>query len=1216
MRLLTRLLALTATSATLVALAPAAAFAAAPPGASGEFPAADTLATSLSTISTTFTDTVLAVPTPTYTVTPPQSDPHFACSPTAVSSHTLACTPTHSGEPAFLDGVYTVSYSFTGLTTGATSGTYTFVLDANAPANLAISPSPYNKTTAPGAPVVVSGTSFPGATVKVTLGSSGGGSPVTQSANASPADGAFSSSFTAPADGTLTATAAVTYGSGPDGPSASATTHKSLTTPAIVSTAPVADGAERSTNGVSPNGYTVTATEPLDASTTIQLFDSTHSNISPPTTFPSPDVAAIVPASALPEGNYTVDITLVDAAGNPASTVTRSFRIDNTAPVAPVLSSATDPVNLSNQTAFSAAGTAEANSNVTVTVTSGASMVTANTVATSGGAFGVSSVDVSSLPDGTLTVTATATDAAGNPSPVSNTLSVTKGTVARTAVTGLTAAPSPYNYAARNTDLTVTGGTQNDPTLVVDLKVSDTDPATADLTFTAPSTAGAFSHAFSAADVGTLTDGTLTVSAVVRDPAGNQSPEATVTVVKDTTKLAQQSLSPADASVHQSVPSVDAVFNEALAPGSSTITVKNHLGNTLTGTTTFSADGKTMTFTPSSPFTDAGSPFAVTVHAVDLNDSGDVVDPTPTTFSIDTTPPAAPGITSVTDPVNIAAGGLLSASGTATDPTATAVTLTVTSGAQTVSSSVPVTAGTWSVSNLDVSSLPDGALAVSATAQDTYGNVSTPASTTATKDTVAPVMTVHFVYDHNGSADVPAVMLAGAVGDGSGAAEADPVTLSVDDTDPSTVPVTGHVTPAADGTFSTTLDLSSLKDGTLTVTGTAQDAAGNTSPAATGTTIKDTVAPAAPVFTVAETVTPTGRVLVATGTAEPGSDVTLGAFDPNKNGPLTDVVANPTTGAFSTRLDLTGLADAPLAVGALATDAAFNDSAAAYQMVPTATAITVDPATVANHFVLTVHGKLAEPAQLALAVGDGTSTVHGGTFTVDQSTGAFTGTLDVTSLAPGQLVVVLTTKDADGNTALVLAPGTRAWGTASVALYTIASRVVAGTPVTLRGTVTRTDTSVPVGLVQVVGRDAYGHVWLRKNVGVSSTGTYGLRYAPPVTMSFTVTYLGDTRNHPSSSIARGTRVNAKVSARATTGSHLRRAVVYGGVYPNKHGRLISLYRVTSTGSWVRLQTVRVTSRSTYAFSVLLPRGYTTLVVYIGATPGNLPGSVRFRALRS
>jgi hypothetical protein len=61
---------------------------------------------------------------------------------------------------------------------------------------------------------------------------------------------------------------------------------------------------------------------------------------------------------------------------------------------------------------------------------------------------------------------------------------------------------------------------------------------------------------------------------------------------------------------------------------------------------------------------------------------------------------------------------------------------------------------------------------------------------------------------------------------------------------------------------------------------------------------------------------------------------------------------------------------------------------------------------------------------------------------------------------------------------------------------------------------------------------------------------------------------------------------------------------------------VYLYRVTSTGSLVRLATARLTSTSTYRFSVRLPKGYTTLVAYIGATPNNAAGSKSFRAYRT
>ena len=74
-------------------------------------------------------------------------------------------------------------------------------------------------------------------------------------------------------------------------------------------------------------------------------------------------------------------------------------------------------------------------------------------------------------------------------------------------------------------------------------------------------------------------------------------------------------------------------------------------------------------------------------------------------------------------------------------------------------------------------------------------------------------------------------------------------------------------------------------------------------------------------------------------------------------------------------------------------------------------------------------------------------------------------------------------------------------------------------------------------------------------------------------------------------------------------------VVSGAVGPNKAGRTLVLYRVTSTGLQA-LASARIATDSTYRFSVRLARGSYTLQVGLGATPGNAAGASRFSITRS
>src|SRR5205807_6543657 len=116
--------------------------------------------------------------------------------------------------------------------------------------------------------------------------------------------------------------------------------------------------------------------------------------------------------STLTQGAHTVQAKATDKAGNTATTANRTFRVDTVAPAAPVITvpAASAFVNTGTPTI---SGTAEANSVVTVKE----GVTTLGTATTN--AAGSWSLTSSSLSQGSHTITATATDAAGNTSPAS-----------------------------------------------------------------------------------------------------------------------------------------------------------------------------------------------------------------------------------------------------------------------------------------------------------------------------------------------------------------------------------------------------------------------------------------------------------------------------------------------------------------------------------------------------------------------------------------------------------------------------------------------------------------------------------------------------------------------------------------------------------------------------------------------------------------------------
>ena len=133
------------------------------------------------------------------------------------------------------------------------------------------------------------------------------------------------------------------------------------------------------------------------------------------------------PASNFPaDGAYTVHAFATDLAGNVSAVSAATFTIDNTAPAAPsaplLTPVGTDPDGVTNSSTPTFTGTAEANSTVKFwsdgSCGAAGGSVVGSGPATAGGTY---SVITSTLSTGLHTITATATDAAGNVSQCSGT---------------------------------------------------------------------------------------------------------------------------------------------------------------------------------------------------------------------------------------------------------------------------------------------------------------------------------------------------------------------------------------------------------------------------------------------------------------------------------------------------------------------------------------------------------------------------------------------------------------------------------------------------------------------------------------------------------------------------------------------------------------------------------------------------------------------------
>ncbi len=208
-------------------------------------------------------------------------------------------------------------------------------------------------------------------------------------------------------------------------------------------------------------------------------------------------------------------------------------------------------------------------------------------------------------------------------------------------------------------------------------------------------------------------------------------------------------------------------------------------------------------------------------------------------FSIvyDGTAPNQPVITTFTDPVNNANKGAITLAGTAEANSTIHYSIASSGGGGPVTGTIAVNgSGSYSKADINVTALGDGTLTATVNAEDAAGNTSVDQTDTATKDVVAPnLYTVSIdqtaIYSGNqtalsftfASAEIGTTYNFSITSSGGGTA------------------VNGSGTIASANQQRTGINVSGLGDGTLTLSVTLTDAAGNIGSAATNTKLKDVV---------------------------------------------------------------------------------------------------------------------------------------------------------------------------------------------------------------------------------------------------------------------------------------------------------------------------------------------------------------------------------------
>ncbi len=419
--------------------------------------------------------------------------------------------------------------------------------------------------------------------------------------------------------------------------------------------------------------------------------------------------------SALADNGYTVQASVSDAAGNPGS-AGKSITLDTTPPTVSFNVVAGDDVinSVEHGQAQIVSGTATgASVGDKVVITIGSNQYTTTVDASGKWSVGVPASVISALTDGTVTLSATITDSAGNSSTQTHDVVVNTASVALTVNT--LSGDDVINAAEAGASLVINGssaqfasGTQ--VTITLNGK-SYTATIQSD---------GSWTTTVPAADVGTLADGaSYQVSVSAQDSAGN-SASATHTISVDTTAPV----------VSIGKLSVDDMLNAAEAQqpltvhGSSSAEAGQIVTVTLGGKTYTALVGSDGTWTLDVPAADlaALSQGALTVTA-SVNDKAGNSGQTTHTLTVDTVAPAVTISTVADDDIVNNAEQLAGQTISGTTTAEQGQTVTVSFNGHSYQATVAAN-GSWSVfvPGRDFLGLSDGDYTITATVSDKAGN--------------------------------------------------------------------------------------------------------------------------------------------------------------------------------------------------------------------------------------------------------------------------------------------------------------------------------------------------------------------------------------------------------------------------------------------------------------------------------------------------------------
>ncbi|HFT7168047.1 TPA: Ig-like domain-containing protein [Enterobacter hormaechei] len=726
---------------------------------------------------------------------------------------------------------------------------------------------------------------------------------------------------------------------------------------------------------------------------------------------------ATVPSSdltGLKEGDASVQVSVTNVNGNSAS-AGREYSVDATAPSVTINTIATDDIlNASEaQSDLAISGTSTAEAGQTLTVSLNGKDYTTTVSANGSWTLNVPAADLAGLTDGSVTVTASVSDKAGNPASVDHTLmvDVTVPTVTIHTVAGDDVINVAEHKQAQIISGSATGAAAGDKVTVTIGGQTYT---------TVLDAAGNWSVGVPANVISGLSDGTVTVTASVTDAAGNTG-SGTHNVTVDTGLPSVSFNAISDDNVLNAVEKGQDLSVSGTSANLAEGTVVTVILNGKNYTATTAADGTWSLTVPAADLAGLGQA-SYTLNATATNGVGNSVSNT-ANLLVDT---ALPTVTintvagdNVINAAEVAAGQTLS--GRVTNAEA-GNTVTVTIGGNSYAATVQSDL-TWSVNVPEsvLTALGNGDLMVSATVTNDHGNTGT-GERDITIDASLPGLRVDTVAGDDVINSIEHGQNLIVTGSSDGLAAGTTLTVTLNGK-------TYAASVLADGSWTAAIpaaDVGALAAGTMTVTVAGQSAAGNPVSISHDVTV-DLAAVAISIDAIA-----TDDVINA---AEKGADLVLSGSTSNveENQTVTitfggksytakvDADCNWTANVPSS--DLAGLKDGDASVQVSITNAHGNSASAGREYSVDATAPTVTIDTVAGDNVIN-----GSEAAAGVAISGTTTAEVGQTVTVTFGGNSYTAQVqqggvwsvnvpgtDLSALADNGYTVQVSVSDAAGN---------------------------------------------------------------------------------------------------------------------------------------------------------------------------------------------------------